>query len=666
MTWLGFVPLVAATIGLLLVPGVIVALCAGLPARIALPIAPGVSTAIIVVAAIAADAVGMGWNLWPVAIITIVCAAGCWWMRRIVSRVVDAGAIASRVRRRQASSSTRTTPRRGWWLAGGLLGVFLTGWHMIAQIGRPDNFAQSFDNMFHLNAVRWILDHSNGSSLTMSMTSGDGPTSFYPLAWHDVISLALKTANSADVAAGTNAMVLVISSVVWVLGCFYLIRMLGRATVPGVVAVGVLVCAFPTFPYLSTSYGVLYPNTLGMTLLPAMVALTYQIFLDPRAPKLRSTIPVALLAGFGMVLAHPNTAALYCVFAFPLIITWLVHTLRADRPRWQLVGACILTAATAVIIAVIWKFLRPADAAGIWPPIVGWRRALWQAVTLTPMVERTTVLPLAVIVAIGAVVTIITRRHLWLLAAHVIMAFLWIAVASFPFGPLRTFLVGIWYNDPYRLAASLPLTALPLAAIGANSIGAWLLRFAHLRVPANVVASPRLEATLKWATTLVLALVLMLVTQLPATYRQALRAASDIYRITPDANVIDPDEYALLKQLPQLVPAGQRVATVPYNGSSLAYALENVDTTTTHILYVGTPDITELNQGLRDAETRPSVCHAMADMNVHYALDFGPVEVNRWNYRAFYPGFADLNTAPGFVPIASSGHAVLYRIDACG
>ena len=67
MTWLGFVPLVAATIGLLLVPGVIVALCAGLPARIALPIAPGVSTAIIVVAAIAADAVGMGWNLWPVA-----------------------------------------------------------------------------------------------------------------------------------------------------------------------------------------------------------------------------------------------------------------------------------------------------------------------------------------------------------------------------------------------------------------------------------------------------------------------------------------------------------------------------------------------------------------------------------------------------------------------
>ncbi|WP_311317344.1 DUF6541 family protein [Propionibacterium freudenreichii] len=171
---------------------------------------------------------------------------------------------------------------------------------------------------------------------------------------------------------------------------------------------------------------------------------------------------------------------------------------------------------------------------------------------------------------------------------------------------------------------------------------------------------------MKWATTLVLALVLMLVTQLPATYRQALRAASDIYRITPDANVIDPDEYALLKQLPQLVPAGQRVATVPYNGSSLAYALENVDTTTTHILYVGTPDITELNQGLRDAETRPSVCHAMADMNVHYALDFGPVEVNRWNYRAFYPGFADLNTAPGFVPIASSGHAVLYRIDACG
>ena len=96
-------------------------------------------------------------------------------------------------------------------------------WLNTRIIARPDAFSQTFDNIFHLNAVRWILDTGNASSLQFAMTSGGARFNYYPVAWHDVISLALQIAGRADPVAGTNAMILVAGALVWPAGCLLLI-----------------------------------------------------------------------------------------------------------------------------------------------------------------------------------------------------------------------------------------------------------------------------------------------------------------------------------------------------------------------------------------------------------------------------------------------------------
>jgi hypothetical protein len=72
---------------------------------------------------------------------------------------------------------------------------------------------------------------------------------------------------------------------------------------------------------------------------------------------------------------------------------------------------------------------------------------------------------------------------------------------------------------------------------------------------------------------------------------------------------------------------------------------------------------------LRDAARDPSVCPAARALHVGYVLDLGAQHL--WggdpDHRdQQYGGLADLGSAPGFVPVATSGPSTLYRLTACG
>lgn len=660
MSWISFCVLALAATALLMVPGTIVNRCARLSWHTSLGLAPAVSTVIIAISAIIADRLGLAWNLLAPMGLTVVCSIAALLVAHFARR--HETAVGSAPARRAAT----TGPSMWWWVIGGTLGVALTAWHMLRMLGRPDNFSQTYDNIFHLNVIRWILDNSNGSSLTNTMTSGDLPPSFYPMAWHDIASLALKLVGSTDVAAAANAMVVVVPSVVWVLGCFYLLRVLGRLNAPAIIIAGLLVAAFPSFPYLPSYWGVLYPNVLGLALIPSVVAFSYELLdMGRNRVRLSTGIPIALAAILGMALAHPNTIALYAVMLIPLLATWAVRVLRTahgSRSTWLRVGAVVLFAAALTVVVIIWKFIRPAEAAASWPPTLGWRRALWQAATLAPLTGEITILPASILVAIGALVVIVTRRHVWLLVSHLALVFLWLVVSCFPWSSFRSALVGVWYNDATRLAAALPLTALPLGVIGVSAITSWLIKW----LTRTTESGARYTRPVTLGVTCALTVLLFPLTQLNPVLSKALDDGAATYRVVPHANVVDTDEYALIQRLPELIPDNERVATAPYNGSSMAYALENIQTTTTHVLYSPTEEVGVINQGLNSAASNPAVCQALSELNVTYALDFGNLEVNRSQYSKDSPGFAGLDQAPGFTPVASSGHAVLYRIDACG
>lgn len=70
-------------------------------------------------------------------------------------------------------------------MGAGLLGLAIAATTIVGQLKKslihPDAISQSFDNIFHLNGVRWIGQTGNGSSLSLgAMTTSDGSDAFYP------------------------------------------------------------------------------------------------------------------------------------------------------------------------------------------------------------------------------------------------------------------------------------------------------------------------------------------------------------------------------------------------------------------------------------------------------------------------------------------------------
>ena len=162
----------------------------------------------------------------------------------------------------------------------------------------------------------------------------------------------------------------------------------------------------------------------------------------------------------------------------------------------------------------------------------------------------------------------------------------------------------------------------------------------------------------------VLAVVLLLATTQRVAYMdQAVDRASSMYALTDGSALLTSDEYTLIKRAPQHIEPGSVVATNPWNGSSLLYAFTGIQTTTKHIFFLSTPELDVVNQSLDDAATDPTVCPALKDLNVRYALDFGQREVHG-AYHPF-PGLKDLAKNPGLTEVDRQGNAVLYRVDVC-
>src|ERR1035437_2366043 len=85
-------------------------------------------------------------------------------------------------------------------------------------------------------------------------------------------------------------------------------------------------------------------------------------------------------------------------------------------------------------------------------------------------------------------------RLRWLLVSHGFLVFLYMLSAATT-GWLTRELTGFWYDDPQRVAALIPMTAVPLAALGITSGADALARFVG-RVSSDVFGHPRMP---RWA-----------------------------------------------------------------------------------------------------------------------------------------------------------------------
>lgn len=666
MNWLDVTPLVIAAIVILFGGGLLVTSAARLPLFAKVASAPAVAITVVAMTAIICPVFGARFGPWPVAVGFLVAVALAWGVRYLMN-ILDRRSQPGRAPVTDASQAAADAPAPGlnpapeWvtWLAwAGSMLLMVLHWRTI--MGRPDAFSQTYDNIFHMNGVRWVLETGQGSSLAFGMTSGDQSPMYYPAAWHDLVALTDMLIGSGNVALAINAVSLVTMGLVWTSGCLFLVRSLTSRSSAVILATGVLSASFAAFPFLLLGFGVLYPNFLGMSLLPAGLALTVHVLRLQSGPPvhLLSAVMVGILVLAGAGLAHPNVLLSYLVILIPLLgaSVWVALLgVREPGGRTPLIVRSVLLAVAVPFTLVAFALLRPPEEASIWQPYLSVSDAvgtgiLFAAGRLWPAWS------LALLSMIGVYAAFRWRRNRSIVVAHGFLLGLWVAAAAMAAGGLRTFLVGVWYNDSYRLASLLPMTGLVLAAMGIEQL-ARLINAGLARVDLRGLG-------IEHAVAVVLTLSLVFTTQTTSWLNRAMASFAETFAIGPDSPLVSTDEYAIIEAAGSIVPDGATIATDPWNGSSMVYALTGKETTTTHVAYVVTTDLATINAKLDEAASDPSVCDAVNRLNVRYVLDFGPKEVHGGDHD--YPGFDQLAAAPGFEVVASQGNASLYRLTACG
>ncbi len=97
---------------------------------------------------------------------------------------------------------------------------------------------------------------------------------------------------------------------------------------------------------------------------------------------------------------------------------------------------------------------------------------------------------LALFMVIGAIACFVWRQRRWLVFAELVIVALYVGSAAIG-SPITRLFTGPWYNDSHRLAAILPIVAIPLATSGVLAV-AEVVRRVLFQPP--TYPSPRLRS----------------------------------------------------------------------------------------------------------------------------------------------------------------------------
>ena len=664
MSWLATIPLLLFAVVLAFGPGYAMGWALRVPARLRVFYAPLLTFALVAVSAIVLGKTGIAWSLISfvlVAAVMVAAAAGLMWL----------------VGRRWPALASASWPGNdvpvAWPVVGAVLGGFLVLHMTEDMVYGPEAFSQSLDNSFHMNAIRWIQEHGDASSLTLgAVAAANQEPTFYPAGWHDFVSLIYSTTGTS-IATATIVTVLLASGILWPCSLVALSLSIPKLRRLQALAIPAMICGFAAFPGLLLRWGVLFPNLLGYALLPSFVALmVYLVQVMVRREYSASlSLGLASLVGLaGLALVHPNAVVSAAAFAVPLLLAGVAQVLRSHeliaRQKW--VGSILLLAFLAGCVGA-WRVLRPAEfASNTWSPILTEGEALYQFLFLglengNQLGDKFNPSYLAGFLALwGAGYLLYKRRNLWLIASWVLIGYLWIVSASVPRGEFRLLMVGPWYTDHFRLAALVVFPSVILAGIGLGGFVEGLLTWVVRRVP----RAARLKvatAGIGVATVLVLA-VAGLSSRVPSVQETTL-AVSQEYRVTPTSVVLNQDEMNVINEIPKIVPKDDVIVNNPWDGSAYIYALADRHLTGYHFEFETSPKYSAIMHNLKDARTNPEVCREVNKYKAHWyvhlenQLNFGP------DAQKNYDGLVAAIGTDVLTPVYSSGPMTLYRISAC-
>ena len=671
MSWLATIPLLLFAVVLAFGPGYAMGWALRVPVRLRVFYAPLLTFALVAVSAIVLGKTGIPWNLIsfvPVAAVMVAAAAGVMHLvgRRWPSAVPDASSEA-------AENWAGNTVPLAWPVVGAVLGGFLTRHATQHMVFGPEAFSQTLDNSFHMNAIRWIQEHGDASSLTLgAVAAANQEPTFYPAGWHDFVYLIYSTTGTS-IATATIVMILLAAGIIWPCSLVAMCLSIPHLRPLQALAIPALTCGFFAFPGLLLFWGVLFPNLLGYALLPAFVALLLHMIqlMARREYSLVLSLSLTILVGLGgLALVHPNAVVSAAVFAVPMLLGGVVQVLRtrgASR-RERLVGTGVLVALIAGCVT-IWLSLRPSEeASDLWTAIMSEGEAVYQFLFLglenaNPLGGNFAPAYLLGFLALwGVGYLLYKRRNLWLIGSWMLVGYMWIIAASVPRGDFRLLMVAPWYTDHFRLAALVVFPAVLLAGIGlGGAVEGLFVRIMHA-IPREKHA--KVAPAMMGASMVLVLVVAGLSSRTPAMHDATLQVA-ERYKVTPTSDILNQDEMNVINEIPKIVPKDDVIVNNPWDGSAYIYALADRHLTSYHFEFQTSPKYAAILNDLKDARTNPEVCRVVNEYKAHWYVhlenqgNFGPAQQKN------YDGMVAAIDTDVLTPVYSSGPMTLYRISAC-
>jgi len=687
---------------LLVVPGLIVNLAVGARGFDALGLAPLASLGVLATATLMVPVVVGRWSLAPVAVSLVLLTAVA-----VLGRIVIAWRTSGEPPPGPGSAARWWVPRRRtlWWLSSVALAAALVAANFVLGVRDPGRPSQTIDAGFHYNAVLAVIASGFPDGGHVGAASGAAATAWYPPLWHDVTAL-VTSLTGVNVVIGANAVGWAIGGVIWPLSMVWLCsRVLPHARLLTSLALGLCCGGIALFPYIMLSFGVLWPNVLSLAALPAAVALMFMVLhLMPRSPQATddinssgvaadgatldeieaaqvrrglavgpglswwSVLFVGFLGCVGMFFAHPGALfalGIWAVIGAIMLSVRLVVWSRAQGLRqlrcslqWLLLGwSVVLGLWAAMNLVPGLNGVRDFN----WPELMTMNQAMGQALTLSTVITKAHwVLGAATLWGFYRLLNVPRLR--WLLVSHVFLIFLYMLAAGSPSWLARE-LTGFWFNDAQRVAALIPMTAVPLAALGITS-GADVLARSVSRISSDVLGRQLSSRRALGIAALVILLAAAVV--YPHQIGQGAAVLQDRYRNQNFSHrMVTADEQVLYEQLAGQIPASETVLGSPFTGAQFSVIWSGHPVVIPHTSSNPTPDVRLVSRQFKSFTTDPLVCAALKRLRVGAVVD----DIDRYQAtderQSSYSGLVNLQNTPGLTPLGTSASAVVYRVGDC-
>ena len=654
------IAVIAFTLVLAYVPGYTCIRVLRGSALLAVAFAPAISMSIAGLAAVGAGAIGVRWGMVPFALAFALLTASCGVARGLGITLPRTHLQASLM----AFSSKKSLVA---WSAALLaaLAICLGPLFMVART--PAAILERYDALYHLNALAFIRDRGDGSSLNMNaLTRTDLSSASYPAAFHDLASLV----PIEHVPIVLNGSVLALALVPWIVGNALLAAVVFprvRWAAPAAAIAAVLIPASPVNLWIHLSP---IPNLIGFAMLPGLLAAAYALWialenaLQPHVPssilstrtpggsraapgwrtaivRVRALMCMAggaLFALVGLALLHPNTAITLLLLFGVMSAMRILQSPKKLRVLW-IVPLLALVPVFAVAFTPIGA-RATGFSGGLQVPLsTALGEVFLGLLTVWPM-------PLGVVMALlwlpGIVVSLIRGKR-WLAGCWIVIAILYLDAAID--SPLN--LSALYFRGQDRLSIPLAMLSIALMVPGVEALRGWLRKICGER--------SRKRAVFVRGVALGLAIVAAL-SSIPFRY---VNAAKNLEPEYPGRGrflqVGEREEFA--SALSTMDPERSILAS-PYSGAAHMYALEGAKV----YFPVAGMALSTKDRAVIDAVPRaasdPGACALLEEAGIGYVYQ----ERDLYQYD---PSFNPLNVAlpvPG-ATIFETDHSRLIEID---